>query len=193
MTIKFAPSKQCDDDAMSSVAQAMQNTNDSGLKVLNDTLASWPLDFRLWFLRGSVYAGQQHHEQARDDFVQSLTLAPECHVARFMLGLLELINARAAEAAAVWSPLDGLPEDDPLRVLKNGLLSLAHDQFDRAFEQLNRGLALNQAHPLINTYIRQVVDQLALRSRQEQSPAANPRSHESHLLLSGYQGNQTRH
>jgi tetratricopeptide (TPR) repeat protein len=193
MTIEFNPSKQCDDGTMSSVVQAMQLTDENGLKALNDTLASWPLDFRLWFLRGSIHAGQQQHEQARNDFVRTLALAPEFHVARFMLGLLELINTGTAEATVTWSPLDEMAEDDPFRVLKSGLLSLAHDQFDGALEHLNRGLALNQEHPLINAYIRQVVEQIALRSHQEQTHVTNPQAHESHLLLSGYHGNQTRH
>lgn len=182
---------------MSFVLNTMQGADDSALAVLNDTLASWPRDYRLWFLRGALYAGQQRHGEARTDFVQTLALAPEFHVARFMLGLLAVMNARVEEAVQTWAPLDGLDENNALRVLKNGLVSLSLDHFDAALAQLNRGLALNQAYPLINAYVHAVVAKIAPQPETALEPVApstdSITEHEHHLLLSGYQGNQTRH
>lgn len=193
MTSEFNSSTQCDDHVMTSILQAMQDTDEHALNLLNDKLANWPLDYRLWFLRGAVHAGQQRHGEARTDFVQAITLAPEFHVARFMLGLLELMNTRVAEATATWSLLDRLPENDPLRVLKEGLVSLSLDHFDLAHEQLNRGLALNQQYPLVNAYVRAVIGQIEARAKPDSSAASLTDSQVNHLLLSGYQGNQTRH
>jgi Flp pilus assembly protein TadD len=193
MTHEHDSPTQCDDTAMSSVLQSMQDTDDIALTALNETLAAWPRDYRLWFLRGAVYAGQQRPAEARTDFVQALTLAPEFHVARFMLGLLELINRDLAQAAETWLPLDRLAEDDALRALKEGLLSLGRDQFDVARDQLNRGLALNQQYPLINHYVRAVVEKISAQQEAASTTVNSTTEHDHHLLLSGYQGNQTRH
>jgi Flp pilus assembly protein TadD len=171
----------------------MQGTDEHALAVLNDTLAGWPRDERLWLLRGSVYAAQQRHGEARTDFVQALTLAPDLHVARFMLGLLELLNGLVAQASQSWLPLDRLADDDALRVLKNGLLSLADDRFDDALTELNRGMQLNQQHPLINAYVRAVIAKLTGEAEPADSQQSGSKEQHDHLLLSGYQNNQTRH
>lgn len=193
MTHEHDSPTQCNDGVMSFVLSAMQGTDEHALNVLNETLASWPQDGRLWFLRGSVYASQQRHGEARTDFVQTLTLAPDLHVARFMLGLLELLNGLVAQASQSWLPLDRLSEDDTLRVLKDGLLSLAGDRFDDALDKLNRGMQLNRQHPLINDYVRAVIAKITAEAKTG-DPAKNSAAEQhDHLLLSGYQNSQTRH
>ncbi|RZF29071.1 hypothetical protein EVC45_14770 [Paraburkholderia sp. UYCP14C] len=161
--------------------------------MLNETLAGWPLDARLWFLRGSVYASQSRHGEARTDFVQAVTLAPDLHIASFMLGLLELLNGLVAQASRSWLPLDRLAEDDALRVLKDGLLSLADDRFDDALDKLNRGMQLNQQHPLVNAYVRAVIEKLTTEAERADHTEDSSTAQHDHLLLSGYQNNQTRH
>jgi hypothetical protein len=52
---------------------------------------------------------------------------------------------------------DGNRSRHKLDRLKNGVLNLGNDRFDAALEQLNRGLALNQTHPLISNYVRGVI------------------------------------
>jgi Flp pilus assembly protein TadD len=193
MTHEYDPLTQCDDAAISSVLESMQSTDAIAMSALNDTLARWPRDYRLWFLRGAIHAGQEQHGEARTDFVQTVTLAPEFHVARFMLGLLELMSGDLQVAAQTWQPLDRLTESDALRVLKDGLLNLGHDRFDVALEQLTRGLALNQQHPLINHYVRAVVEKISGLPEVASKTADSTVEQEHHLLLSGYQGNQTRH
>ncbi|MGF7134109.1 tetratricopeptide (TPR) repeat protein [Paraburkholderia sp. EB58] len=193
MTIESNSSNQCSDNVMSSIMQAIGDGDEKALGVLNNTLADWPFDYRLWFLRGAIYASEGRHSEARSDFSRAIELSPEFHVATFMLGLLDLVSARTSEAAATWSTLDQLAEDDPLRVLKRGLLSLAHDQFDVALEELDRGLLLNQQYPLINSYIRSVIGQVTEHARQQQRAVLDAQPHQGHLLLSGYHGNQTRH
>jgi tetratricopeptide (TPR) repeat protein len=171
MTIESNSSNQCSDNVMSSIMQAIGDGDEKALGVLNNTLADWPFDYRLWFLRGAIYASEGRHSEARSDFSRAIELSPEFHVAT----------------------LDQLAEDDPLRVLKRGLLSLAHDQFDVALEELDRGLLLNQQYPLINSYIRSVIGQVTEHARQQQRAVLDAQPHQGHLLLSGYHGNQTRH
>jgi Flp pilus assembly protein TadD len=192
MTPESNSSTQCDDHAMSSVLAAMQDSAENALRLLHEMLANWPLDSRLWFLRGAVRADQQQYGEARADFVQAITLAPDFHVARFMLGLLELMNAHVAGAIATWSPLDHLAEDDSLRVLKSGLVNLTQDRFDVALEQLKRGLALNQQHPLIDGYVRAVIERIAAAC-PDSAPVAGDSAHDPHRLLPGYPGSQTLH
>lgn len=193
MTHEHDSPTHCNDGVMSSVLSAMQGTDEHALDVLNETLAGWPLDARLWFLRGSVYANQGRHGEARTDFVQALTLVPDLHVARFMLGLLELQNGLVAQASRTWLPLDRLAEYDALRVLKDGLLRFADDQFDDALDKLNRGMELNRQYPLINAYVGALIATLTAEAEPADQAKEGSAAQHDHLLLSGYQNNQTRH
>lgn len=70
-----------------------------------------------------------------------------------------------------WQPLNALPADDTLRVLKTGLLNLADDRFALASEQLRAGIASNTKYPLINRYIVDVLQ------RVESIVGASPTDH----------------
>lgn len=185
--------RECGNDTMSSVTQAIEGPVEDALALLNQSLANWPFDYRLWFLRGAALASQQRHDEARLDFLRVYELAPEFHVATFMLGFLDFINARGTAAEATWAVLDQIAEDQPLRVLKNGLLSLSRGDFDVSLRQLDRGIALNQQYPLINSYIQAVIMKISEHSQQPTATTMDTQAPQDHLLLSGYQGNQTRH
>ncbi|AMM13143.1 hypothetical protein AX768_02465 [Burkholderia sp. PAMC 28687] len=193
MTTDLKLGKECNDDAMSSVMRAMEGPAEHALVLLSQSLANWPLDFRLWFLRGATLASQQRYDEARVDFLRVQELAQEFLIATFMLGFLDFVNARVTAAEATWAALGQVAEDHPLRVLKDGLLSLSRNEFEVSLEQLRRGLALNQQYPLINPFIQAVIAQIAQESQQTNATTADTQTSQDHLLLSSYNGNQTRH
>ncbi|NTX26879.1 tetratricopeptide repeat protein [Burkholderia pyrrocinia] len=147
----------CPDDRMAVLVETMRSSDEAALHALNNALERWPDDYRLWFLRGAVHAGAQRYDAARSDFDASQQLTPDFPIAGFMLGFLHLTHGHVDRAVDAWQPLDTLPADDTLRVLKTGLLNLADDRFDLAVEQLRAGIASNTKYPLINRYISDVL------------------------------------
>jgi tetratricopeptide (TPR) repeat protein len=193
-TTHLQTSVPCDDDVMAAIVNALNGPDEHALALINEALARWPQDHRLWFLRASIYAGQERRAEARVDFSQTLALAPDNDVARFMLGFLELLEQRVQDAALVWAPLDRLEETDALRLFKSGLLDLSEDRFEIALWQLKKGLELNDRNPAINGYVEAVVARIEAMPASERG-AASPSNEapDSHLLLSGYQISPTRH
>lgn len=142
------------------VAQ-LQHDDDGGLAQLDELLLRWPLDPRLHFLQGSVLAGQQRYDEGRRAMARAVEIAPDYALARFQLGFLDLTSGRALDAIAVWRPLvGGLSEEEPLRVLAEGLMNLANDQFSEARRLLALGMELNRAVPLINADMQLILDQI---------------------------------
>ncbi|MXN79999.1 hypothetical protein GR157_35465 [Burkholderia sp. 4701] len=179
----------CDDDTMREIARLMGGPDDETLVQLDAALAHWPDDHRLWFLRGSIHAGQQRRDEARIDFARTVALAPDFDIARFMLGMNDLLDGQMQHAVAVWATLDErLSKHDALWLFKTGLLALCEDRFDAALEWLKRGLAVNERYPAIDGYIKEIVAHLETLTRD-----ANDKATSGHLLLSSYLASRTRH
>ncbi len=182
---------QCDEKFLMKITQAMTSSDDEALQLLAEGITLWPFDYRLCFLRGSIYASQGRSQEARVDLVRTIELAPQFSIAYFMLGFLDLTNNRVAEAQAVWAALDSLPEDDPLYIFKSGLLRLANDEFQSALTALTRGLALNRQYPAVNSYIQAVIKQINETLHKNDADQINAENQQT--LLSGYLSNKTRH
>lgn len=151
----------CPGDALDALVAQLRHDDDGGLAKLAELLVSWPLDPRLHFLQGSVLAGLQRYDEGRRAMARAVEIAPDYALARFQLGFLDLTSGRALDAIAVWTPLVNLPEDEPLRLLAEGLMNLASDRFSEARRLLARGMELNTAVPLINADMQLILDQIA--------------------------------
>lgn len=151
----------CPGDTLEALVAQLRHDDDGGLAKLGGLLGSWPLDPRLHFLQGSVLAGLQRYDEGRRAMARAVEIAPDYALARFQLGFLDLTSGRALDAVAVWTPLVGLPEDEPLRLLAEGLMNLASDRFSEARRLLVRGMELNTAIPLINADMQLILDQIA--------------------------------
>ena len=187
---------RCDNHVIATIARAMQDDDEQALGLLSDALMTWPGDQRLWCLRGSIYASRGQRAEARVDLAQTLSLAPNFSIARFMLGLLELMEGRRQSATLVWAPLDALPAEDALRFFTQGLLALGEDRFDDARMTLTQGLAAEQTHPQLVPYINTVIVDLETRLAADDHANAlkdtlPAQSH--HLFMATYRGDTTRH
>jgi tetratricopeptide (TPR) repeat protein len=151
----------CPNIALSSLLNVLQKDDATGLRDLEAQLKTYPLDPRLHFLRGSVLAGLQRYDEGRASMARSLEIAPDFTLARFQLGFLDLTSGRAVDAIGVWNPLFNLAEDEPLRVLAEGLTRMAGDDFDQAIQLIKRGMTLNSEHPLINDDMQLILDEIA--------------------------------
>jgi Flp pilus assembly protein TadD len=151
----------CPGGELDALVAQLRHDDDGGLAKLCSLLSSWPLDPRLHFLQGSVLAGLQRYDEGRRAMARAVEIAPDYALARFQLGFLDLTSGRALDAVAVWTPLVNLPEDEPLRLLAEGLMNLASDRFSEARRLLARGMELNTAIPLINADMQLILDQIA--------------------------------
>lgn len=148
----------CPEADMLVILTAMRETDERTLDVLNESLRTWPRDPRIHLLVGALHASRQVYESARSSFEEALRLSPEYPIASFMLGFLELVNGHPERADSAWTALDALPADDTLRIFRSGLSSLVQNRFDDALLQLRHGTATNERYPLINYYVRAVID-----------------------------------
>lgn len=141
------------------------------------------------------YAALGMPDRAAEHFARAVTLDPTQPVARFQYGLLHLSGGDAAQARALWAPLNELPADSPLRLFKDGLLHMASDEFDQALAMLEAGLA----HPDVLEPLRRDMEMAVSRIRgvaqvaaqhgapaAEAAPADDDVLMQSHLALSAY-------
>ena len=150
----------CPAEPLNAAVEQLRTDDDGGLAVLAKLLLSWPLDPRLHFLQGSVLAGLQRYDEGRRAMARAVEIAPDFALARFQLGFLDLTSGRALDAVGVWGPLSNLSEDEPLRILAEGLTNLAIDNFSEARRLLQNGMALNTENPLINADMQLILDEI---------------------------------
>ncbi|MBN9477129.1 MAG: hypothetical protein J0H72_23970 [Burkholderiales bacterium] len=158
---------------------------------MTDALETWESDARLHFLLGSVKASEQDYPGAELAMIKAVTLSPETDIYRFQLGLLQLTCGSAEAARATLHPLAGFPaSQEGLKVFASGLMALLNDDMAAALDHLQRGMQLNTQHPELNHDIGLIVDKLKAalppQDQQETGPS-------THLLLSGYWDNATKH
>ena len=186
----------CPEGPLAAALQRLGRDDEDGLTCLSDLILSYPLDPRLHFLKGSVLAGLQRYTDARVAMARSIEIAPDFALARFQLGFLDLTSGRALDAIGVWSPLLLLSENEPLRVLAEGLINLAADNFSETRRLLQKGMALNRDNPLINADMQLILDEIAnkpdssesARLAQKQKPEEEPAQvSAAHQLLQQYQ------
>lgn len=183
----------CPNEVLASAIEAVQRDDAEGLAQVEALLRDYDGDPRLHFLRGSLLAGQQRYDDARVAMTRAVDLAPDYAIARYQLGFLELTSGNAAAATEVWGPMALLPADNPYRVLTEGLIQLARDEFAPAIATLERGMALNTENPVVNSDIRLLIQ--GIREKLEGAPAAESEDATSatHLLLRQYKADPTKH
>jgi tetratricopeptide (TPR) repeat protein len=153
-----APS-ECPQDRIDAVVAMLREDDTVGLAALERLITEYPNDARLHFLKGSILAGLQRYDEGGAAMAHALECAPDFALARFQYGFLELTCGRADKAAELWAPMDALPESDPFRIFATALRMLARDQLADAAALLERGIANNQIHPLINADMQLIIDE----------------------------------
>lgn len=186
-----------DADELFALGLRASATGDGGpaLAYLKLALSKAPGHAKAHWAIATEYAALGMPERAAEHFARAVTLDPTQPVARFQYGLLHLSRGDAAQARALWTPLDELPADSPLRLFKDGLLHMASDEFDQALALLEAGLA----HPDVLEPLRRDMEMAVSRIRgvlqvaaQHGAPAAEAAAADddvlmqSHLALSAY-------
>ncbi|MCP1290378.1 hypothetical protein NK214_09280 [Chromobacterium sp. S0633] len=148
-------------------------------------------DARLRYLLGAEYAQIGLFDRAVVEMEQAVALQPGLVMAVFQLGLLHLTQGQPDRAEQAWQGLGELAEDHPLQLFRQGLLHLIRDEFADCREHLTRGIAANQAAPMLNEDMRRILAQIDAQQGAgseapmvEAEPAAGASA--GNLLLRGY-------
>lgn len=140
----------CPDDKLRPVLEAVERSNEDGLKAIETLSASYGRDPRLRFLHGSVLASLQRYSEAMRQMQSAVEIAPDYPIARFQLGLLQLTSGEAQAALTTWGPLAILPEDQYLSLFVRGLQSMIRDEFGKAIDLLQAGIQRNNENLPMN-------------------------------------------
>ena len=148
----------CPDEKIAELMEALQRDGDN-IAETDTLLNTYPEDPRLHFMKGSLLAGIQRPFEAHASLARAVELAPDFHLARYQLGFFELTSGEADNALATWGPLLRLPEENYLRQFVEGLTALIRDEFDKAIEHMQKGIALNQENLPLNGDINLLLSQ----------------------------------
>jgi Flp pilus assembly protein TadD len=175
-------------------ASAAEDTANA-LRLFDEASALEPTSGLPHFLRASELAHLGRMDEAETAFANAVILAPELHIARYQLGLLQFTSARAAIALVTWQPLLNLPASNPLHSFVQGFAALAADDFRDARVWFTRGVADNTANAPLNQDVSIVLREIdkileAETPAQAQAEAAGT---PAHVLLSNYERHGSLH
>lgn len=109
------------------------------------------------YLLGAELAQAGHYDRAVSEMRIAVQLQPKLHTASLQLGLLLLTMNKPADAIAAWQPLERLDEGAALRLFKDGLEALIHEDFERCIRLLTQGIAANTTNPALNRDMKLVI------------------------------------
>lgn len=192
------------DDVLQEALRVSQaNDGPAAISLFQQALTLNPQSAAIYCLLGAEYITLGQVAESEAAYANALVLAPDFHVARFQLGLLQFTSARVAVALLTWQPLLTLPDDHALRLFVMGFAHMAQDDFETAVNYFERGIVLNADIPPLNTDIQRVISEI--KGVQEKSELHGSASVETtslsevtenseqdadadvHFLLSNYQ------
>ncbi len=131
------------------------------LHLLDEAIRLQPESPIPYFLLGANCASEGKNDQAEAAFIACLSRAPDFAIARFQLGLLQLVNGRATTAQATWEPLLMLPKNHYLNCFTQGFLAILQGQKDEAKQLIDAGIAANTENLPLNGDMRGLLERLA--------------------------------
>lgn len=171
----------------------------TALAVLETAAKRYPHNPHVLLLLAAQYMQSQDVDRAEAAYVAVLYAAPDLHVARFQLGLLQLTSTRPATAFATWAPLDLLEKNHPLRLFKQAFEMLRRDDIHAACALLREGMTHNAENPPLNRDMQMLLEKLELSLQPKaavHTPASDANSEaktvtpdsdlSAHFLLSTY-------
>lgn len=155
----------------------------AAISYLKEGIQRFPKDGKIAYVLGAEFAQIGLYDKAEEEMKRSIQLEPELYTAVFQLGLLQMTQGKVSEAKATWLALDVLNDDNALRLFKNGLESLAGEQYEDARILLEKGLVSNTFSPELNRDMQNVLS--SIPSIQD-APQEGAVSAAGHAWLSAY-------
>jgi tetratricopeptide (TPR) repeat protein len=117
-----------------------------------------PRNGLLRYLLASELAHLQDYDGALLEFSAAIALDPSLDIARFQLGLLHLTLTQPDHALTVLAPLEDLPDDNPLKHFKRGLVALIRDDVPGFLQSMRHGIELNTTNSALQRDMQTFVD-----------------------------------
>jgi tetratricopeptide (TPR) repeat protein len=191
-----------DDELLHLALHAMQgDRHEEAIDLLKRTIEAHPESARAHYLLGAEHARIGLYDRAVDEMAAAVRLDPRLAAARFQLGLLHLTSGRHQEAQSVWTPLDQLAANDPLRIFKSALSYLIRDERAQCIEALRHGIEVNKANQALNEDMRRLLADVEERwgdrdtnknvsAHEPVTPAIQVPTPSKRMLLSVYDRNR---
>jgi tetratricopeptide (TPR) repeat protein len=172
--------------------------SEGAIRLLRAAAAEDPTSGLVQFLLAAELAQDGAIGDAEAAYANAVLLAPQFHIARFQLGLLQFTSGRAAIALLTWQPLLALGDDEALPHFVRAFAALAGDHFAQALASFTAGIARNSENEPLNADMRKVMAGIEdlLRTQaagpEAEPPTAQPPATEedagegAHVLLSNY-------
>ncbi|BBB64200.1 hypothetical protein UNDKW_5927 (plasmid) [Undibacterium sp. KW1] len=186
------------------------NDGPTAIKLFQEALAINPQSAATYCLLAAEYITLGQVAESEAAYANALMLAPEFHLARFQMGLLQFTSARVPVALLTWQPLLALSDENALKLFVMGFAHIARDDFEVAINYFERGIKVNADIPPLNTDIQRVIaeikglqDKSALTAADQANatstiaPTADGSNEDEdanvHFLLSNYQQHEPLH
>lgn len=176
------------------IAASQANQAEQAIALFEQAAEAAPTAAVPHFLLGAELAELNRVPEAEAAYAQALLLAPELHMARFQMGLLQFLSGRTAMALLTWDPLGRLPETLSLQRAVTGFAALTHGQPDSALLLLDQAITAPDADPVLAQNLAQLVGRIRTHLATPTAPDNETPSHDAlHVLLANYQNDGPMH
>lgn len=177
------------------LAASARNLTEEAMRLFQQAASQAPQAGLPHFLLGAELASSGRMDEAEAAYANAVLLAPDLHMARYQLGLVQFTSGRAAMALVTWGPLFALPTTHALQQAVHGFAALAQDDFGPAVVHFRTSMELNQDNAPLNRDLQLVIrtiEEHIATPKQSEGPQAKPETEaqhdgELHVLLSNYQ------
>ncbi|MFC3121524.1 tetratricopeptide repeat protein [Agaribacter flavus] len=128
-------------------------------ELISKAISIFPQNGFICFLKAAIHAQNQQFEQAKITYAQSLELAPDLHIARFQLGLLQATLEDYDNAINVLHPLLQI-QHEYLPLFANALISVFQGNNTNAMISIEEGLKRNNDNPNLNKDMRDMLNRI---------------------------------
>lgn len=146
---------------------AQADDKQKSINIIKQAIIHAPDDARMRYLLGSLYADLGLYEKAIENIKEALQIDNNYGIARFHLGLLQLLSGDEQQAEQTWSPLDSLDETHYLRLFKTGMLKIVRDEIREGVEFIKSGIKFNTLNESLNEDMEVVLQNIAMSTESD--------------------------
>lgn len=186
---------------------SQNNKTEDSIEYLKRAIELSPKFGKAYYLLGALHAELGMYDRAIEEMTEAIRLEPTIDAAHFQLGLLYITSGQLDNAIDAWKSLDTLGENHPFWLFKEGMIHLAHDEFEECIQKLEQGIKLNTINQALNNDMQKVIEKARTAfepstsesktdqfsnsdSRHDGAGADKATSKGSHILLSAYQASE---
>jgi tetratricopeptide (TPR) repeat protein len=164
-----------DADKLFDLALQASQANDTqkSIGILKAAIEQSPDDARMWYMLGTLYTNIGIYDKAAQNMEKALQIDSDYAIARFHLGLLQLMSGDRNLAEITWSPLDSLGEEHYLTLFKAGLLDIANEDIEQGILLIRQGINKNQVVESLNEDMQTVIEHASLSMQAENASPSN--------------------